>query len=84
VKSALAVRAAPVPQGFAPQNNFVSLDSYGRISVMRKPASSSRWQGIFETLGFGRRPVGTGVRKTKLHTLRLEPLEDRHLLSVKS
>jgi autotransporter-associated beta strand protein len=49
---------------------------------MRKAASSSRWRGIFEALGFGQRPKGKNIRQVKRHTLRLEPLEDRHLLSV--
>jgi hypothetical protein len=49
---------------------------------MRKPTSSPRWQGIFRALGFGRRAEHKGIQQVKRHAFRLEPLEDRHLLSV--
>jgi uncharacterized repeat protein (TIGR01451 family) len=48
---------------------------------MRNAKSSSRWHGIFKSLGFGNR----GARRKpelKPHLLRLEPLEQRALLSA--
>jgi autotransporter-associated beta strand protein/parallel beta-helix repeat protein/VCBS repeat-containing protein len=53
-----------------------------RIIIIRKHTSSSRWQGIFKALGFGRCETRGKAQSLKRHSLRLEPLEDRHLLSV--
>jgi autotransporter-associated beta strand protein/parallel beta-helix repeat protein len=49
---------------------------------MQKRTLSSRWQGLFEALGFGRRQQRKSVPSLKRHALHFEPLEDRHLLSV--
>ena len=49
---------------------------------MRNHRKSSRWQGLFEALGFGRRSERAAAAQLKRDGLRFEPLEDRHLLSV--
>ncbi len=49
---------------------------------MRKHASSSRWQGIFEALGFARREPRGKVQSPQSRTLRIERLEERRLLTV--
>ena len=48
---------------------------------MRKSALSSRWSGIFDVLGFGRKNR-KGVKPSKRRTYAYEPLEERMLLSV--
>ena len=48
---------------------------------MRKPTASSRWSGIFDALGFGRKNR-KGANPSKRQTLSFEPLEERTLLSV--
>jgi uncharacterized repeat protein (TIGR01451 family) len=48
---------------------------------MRK-STSSRWQCIVKALGFARRETSKGVQSLKRHSLRMEPLEERQLLSA--
>ena len=49
---------------------------------MRKVQSSSRWHGIFKALGFGHREVSHKNAAVQSHLLRVEPLEQRTLLSA--
>jgi autotransporter-associated beta strand protein len=46
---------------------------------MLKQAKSSRWNKLFDTLGFRRREKRTAMKQRSLH---LEPLEERQLLTV--
>ena len=49
---------------------------------MRKRAVSSRWQGMFDALGFGRREIPKSLQSLKQRGLHFEPLEERQLLTV--